>query len=118
MATPTNVTMVSRRARTVATSPRVTTAADSPQSVIRQLAKARCQTDSLEEARRMSQIHSTNGRLTQNDVIAHQVRSKQQQSLWWDRKVIDCHKSNTKVVCSPLKNAMKRHPMISSASLK
>lgn len=112
MTTPTSVTLVPRRARTVETSPRVTTVTDTPQSVIRQLVKARCQTDSLEEARRMS-------RLTQNDIIAHQVRSKQQQqALCWDHKVIDCYKSNTKIVCSPLKNAMKRHPMISSASLK
>ena len=105
-ATPNGTT---RRARTVATSPRVqTTGADTPQSAIRQLAKARCQTASLEEARKM----------TQNDIIAHQVRSQQQQQGWWDRKVIDCYKSNTKVVCSPLKNAIRRYPSISSASRK
>lgn len=102
-------TRTSGRARTAATSPRVYTAAgtDTPQSAIRQLAKARCQAASLEEARKM----------TQNDIIAHQVRSQQQQT-WWDRKVIDCYKSNTRVVCSPLKNAIKRHPLISSASQK
>ena len=110
LATPTRTT---RRARTAATSPRVNEAGtDTPQSAIRQLAMARCQTASLEEARKM----------TQNDVIAHQVRSRQQQQqqqAWWDRKVIDCYKSNSiKVVCSPLKNAIKRHPLISSASRK
>lgn len=120
MATPTTI---QRRARTAATSPRlITTAAaavtDSPQSVIRLLAKARYKTESLEEARRMSQIQSSSNRLTQNDIIARQVRAQQQQTSWWDSKVIDCYKSNTKVVCSPLKNAMRRHPLISSASLK
>lgn len=122
MATPTTI---QRRARTAATSPRLITAdatatvTDSPQSVIRRLAKARYKTESLEEARRMSQIQSSSNRLTQNDIIARQVRAQQQQqTAWWDSKVIDCYKSNTKVVCSPLKNAMRRHPLISSASLK
>lgn len=114
MATPTGT---AKRARTVATSPRMNPAVDTPQSAIRRLAKARCQAASLEEARKMSQIPS--GRMTQNEIIACHVRSQQQQQQkWWDRKVIDCYKSNTKVVCSPLKNAIKRHPLISSASLK
>ena len=116
--TPT-IAMTPKRARTLATSPRVTvastTVADTPQAVIRQLAKARCHTESLEEARRMSQFHD---RLTQNDIIARHVRSKQRQALCWDSKIIDCYRSSAKVVCSPLKNAMKRHPMISSSSLK
>ena len=111
-----------KRARTAATSPRarVDTVSDTPQSAIRRLAKARCQTASLEEARKISRIQPNTSQPTQNDIIAHQVRSKQQeqQTLWWDHKAIACHKSNAKVVCSPLKNAMKRHPVISSASLK
>ena len=112
MATPTGT---SRRARTVATSPRVIAAADTPQSAIRRLAKARCQAGSLEEARRMSET----SRMTQNDIIAHHVRSRQQrQMLWWDSKITDCYKSNSKVVCSPLKNVLKRHPSVSTASLK
>ena len=105
------------RARTAATSPRVNTVPHTPQSVIRRLAKARYQTESLEEAREISRIQSSS-QLTQNDIIAHQVRQQGRQTSWWDRKAIDCHKSNTKVVCSPLKNAMKRHPIISPASLK
>ena len=111
-------TRVLRRARTAATSPRAV--ADTPQSVIRRLAKARCQTESLEEARRMSQVRPSPGQMTQNDIIAHHVRSKQREQLglWWDRKVIECYKTSTRVVCSPLKNAMKRHPLISPASLK
>ena len=104
------------RARTAATSPRVNTVSDTPQSAIRRLAKARFQAESLEEARKISRIQSS--KLTQNDIIAHQVRQQGQQTSWWDHKAIDCHKSNTKVVCSPLKNAMKRHPKISPASLK
>lgn len=106
------------RARTAATTPRVNTVTDTPQSAIRRLAKARYQTESLEEARKISHIQSSCSKLTQNDIIAHQVRQQGQHTSWWDRKAIDCHKSNTKVVCSPLKNAMKRHPMISPASLK
>ena len=109
------------RARTVATSPRVNTVPDTPQSAIRRLAKARCQTESLEEARKISRIQSSTSRPTQNDIIAHQVRSRQQEHrpIWWNIKDIDYYKSNAKVVCSPLKNAIKRHPTtISTASLK
>jgi len=102
---------VAKRARTAATSPRVIPP-DTPQLRMRQLVRARCQTGTLEEARKISEIKRYH-RLTQNDVIARQVQERSQQPVWWDNKMIECHKSKTRMVCTntiPLENTAKRQP--------
>jgi len=91
---------VARRARTVASSPRAIP--DTPELRIRQLARARCQTGTLEEARQMSEARRRNP-LTQNDIIAREVQERNQQPIWWDDQMIECHRSTvTRVECGPL----------------
>ena len=89
-----------KRARTAATSPRVVLP-DTPQLRMRQLVRARCQTGTLEEARQMSEVKRYH-RLTQNDIIARQVQERSQQPVWWDDKMIECHKSNSRMMCTSL----------------
>ncbi|XP_065911054.1 uncharacterized protein [Dysidea avara] len=101
---------VARRARTAANSPRVVH--DTPQLRIRQLVKARCQTGTLEEARQMSTV-KRHSQIPKNDVIARQVQEKSQQPVWWDDKMIECHKSTA---YSPLEMTVRRHPAVSSTA--
>jgi len=89
-----------KRARTAATSPRVVLP-DTPQLRMRQLVRARCQTGTLEEARQMSDVKRYHW-LTQNDIIARQVQERSQQPVWWDDKMIECHKSKSRMMCTSL----------------